>query len=58
MNFPVAFWAVLIIVILLGAVGLGFWVVGAALKIALYVLLGLLLIWAITSVWRKIKANT
>ena len=57
MNFPVAMWIVLILLILLGAVGLGFWAVGMALKIGLYILLALLLVWAITAVWRKIKSN-
>lgn len=57
-NVPVALWAIIIIAVLIGAIGLGFWVIGAAIKIALYVLLALILIWAITAVWRKIKANT
>lgn len=57
MNNSTAIWIALIILVLVGAIGLGFWAIGTAIKIGLYILLALLLIWAITAVWRGIKSN-
>ncbi len=56
-NIPTALWVVLILLILFSAVGLGFWAVGVAIKITLYVILALVLIWIVTALLKKIRSN-